>query len=769
MIKLSICMMVKNEEKNIRRCLESLKQLVNKGDAEIVILDTGSNDSTVAIASEYTNRIFHQPWNDNFSEMRNLTIQYAQGEWILIIDADEVLVDSRPIQEFLEAKHSKDIVGAVIALRNAKNNEGTEFGSALITPRIFRRSSDIRYEGIVHNLPHVTGKLIEVKAELHHFGYISSDKDLMEKKFIRTKTLIEKALSESPDNVYLIYQLSVTYDMHKDIESAYLEVKRAYEAAKRLYGSLKEYQYIFSGYAKLSLAMGHFEEVLKVCEEGIQLNDEYIDLYFFKASAHIKRNEYSHAIETYKLYLNYLTNYNQLAIRVNPSIQLYTLGLKYEAYCNSSIIAYRIAQYDYAYNCAKMVVDALDENSEYFLAVIETYVNILIQRNEYDEFEHFYQKIQQKELRARIINKIIIEYILSDNIVALFEFINIDSSKLNDYESLIEETQFVENSSLKMDLISSCLALFSLQRCDLDTFEVVEKKVDSSSINLIIDHFFGTHIPADRFKVLYEKFQNDSSLLGLHCLILSHYDDIDFLINHKISEDIFEKLVSFDKNYYRMSLSFLLVNRSLLNFMNSKFSDLTLNNFMIQLTELKTLLRERLELSLHIINNHVDLNMTNEKIIRFYLKTLLSIDEQRESKFVEAYHKKLYSYLINKYQWHYISNEMIENFTNNEEAYGIALIRSGYFDEINEPKWLVVASEIFPITAKYLSSVLSSSDISMNKQSDDLEVLLEKEILKLYNNGDLHDAIEVLKQGLELRPNSSILINLQQKLKNNLN
>ncbi len=78
-MKLSICMMVKNEEQNLVRCLDSLKPLRTKLESELIIVDTGSTDKTVDIAKAYTDRVYFHPWNNNFSEMRNSTISYAMG------------------------------------------------------------------------------------------------------------------------------------------------------------------------------------------------------------------------------------------------------------------------------------------------------------------------------------------------------------------------------------------------------------------------------------------------------------------------------------------------------------------------------------------------------------------------------------------------------------------------------------------------------------------------------------------------------------------
>lgn len=97
---LSICMMVKNEERNLKRCLDGLKPLMRNLESELIIVDTGSTDHTVDIAKTYTERVYLHPWNNHFSEMRNITISYATGEWILVIDADEELTDGTDMISF---------------------------------------------------------------------------------------------------------------------------------------------------------------------------------------------------------------------------------------------------------------------------------------------------------------------------------------------------------------------------------------------------------------------------------------------------------------------------------------------------------------------------------------------------------------------------------------------------------------------------------------------------------------------------------------------
>ena len=99
MISIRVCMIVKNEEKVLKRCLDSLKKIAD----EIIIVDTGSTDNTLQIAAHYTNQIYYYKWNQNFSDARNFAFSKATRDYIYSADADEV-IDSKNIQRFLTLK-----------------------------------------------------------------------------------------------------------------------------------------------------------------------------------------------------------------------------------------------------------------------------------------------------------------------------------------------------------------------------------------------------------------------------------------------------------------------------------------------------------------------------------------------------------------------------------------------------------------------------------------------------------------------------------------
>ena len=149
---LSICMMVKDEEKNIRRCCESVKNLCNSI-AELIIVDTGSSDNTVSIAKEYTDKVYFHKWNNNFSEMRNITISYATGEWIFILDADEEVLEEDKLKKYLLDKNINKNNTIICNIRNYNDLNDESTVAITPSPRFFKNDGEFKYLGSVHNQP----------------------------------------------------------------------------------------------------------------------------------------------------------------------------------------------------------------------------------------------------------------------------------------------------------------------------------------------------------------------------------------------------------------------------------------------------------------------------------------------------------------------------------------------------------------------------------------------------------------------------------------
>ena len=217
MLPISVCMITKNEEKRIGRCLESLAPY----GFEIVIVDTGSTDRTKAIAARYTSCIYDFTWIDDFSAARNFSLEKASNNWIFMMDCDE-WIESVDIEEMnYFRKHLSDAVGSVTRqnITGTPDNPGRTID---YTERFFNRKR-YHYTGRIHE--QVTpkyGKNFEaflLNTIIGHDGYLMTDKQREEKSH-RNVSLLEKELADHPDNPYIMYQLGKGYEIINDYVSA---------------------------------------------------------------------------------------------------------------------------------------------------------------------------------------------------------------------------------------------------------------------------------------------------------------------------------------------------------------------------------------------------------------------------------------------------------------------------------------------------------------------------------------------------------------------
>lgn len=128
--------------------------------------------------------------------MRNKTIQYATGEWILILDGDEIFKKIEPLIEFLNSSLSDKYNTASIIIKNVtEEKQGNMYQSADIL-RLFRNTKDFEYKGSIHEQPKFQNPVYFTDSEVLHYGYLSTDKELMEYKFKRNVELLEEELKK---------------------------------------------------------------------------------------------------------------------------------------------------------------------------------------------------------------------------------------------------------------------------------------------------------------------------------------------------------------------------------------------------------------------------------------------------------------------------------------------------------------------------------------------------------------------------------------------
>lgn len=392
-MNLSICMMVKNEEKNLYRCLKSIVELTKKLSCEIIVVDTGSTDKTIEIAKKYTDKIFIHPWENNFSKMRNISIGYATGDWIFILDADEEIENCNSLVEFIKSSANKNYKSGFCSLKNIGTNE--DYSSTIFTPRLFRKG-EISYEGVVHNQPIFNTPIADLNTTIFHYGYINSDKELMEKKFNRTSNMLIEQLNRDPENIYYRFQLSVSYSMHGDSQMAYDEILKAYEKIK--YNNDNTPIYVYQQMAVCGININKFEKVKEVCINGIKLEPNFIDLYFYLAQAESILKNYDKAIEASKQYLKILRMFNNNEIKVNSSLTLYTLDSSDTIYNNLAIMCKKLHIMNEAVYYAKFI-----KNEANLKAFIKIIIDYYIEMKNYFDLKNYYEDVIKNQ-SSEVIN-----------------------------------------------------------------------------------------------------------------------------------------------------------------------------------------------------------------------------------------------------------------------------------------------------------------------------------------------------------------------------
>lgn len=383
--------MVKNEEKYLNKCLTHVKQFMQNVDSELIIIDTGSEDRTVDISKIYTDKVYFHKWNNNFSDMRNITTSYAKGEWIFIIDADEMLIEYDDIVNFLSSGHSQKYNTVFMTVKNITGSEEWDY-SMLSSPRMFKNDGTFKYEGAVHNNPIFKEPCAKVNSLIEHYGYIFTDKDFTEKKFQRTATILKNELQKNPENIYYWYQLSVSYSIHNDEQEAIQCALNAFQIMKKniVKKKQKKYLYVYTQLALCYLKMRNFNSVEKVCNKALEIGCKHIDVYYLLGKSQLIMEKNNIAIESYENYLRELDNFQ---VQESILVQVYFQGKKEYVYFDLFILYKRIGKAEKAFEYYNKIKDiGILTNEE----AIEENISLYLDSNNYDGLKNLYDTILEK-------------------------------------------------------------------------------------------------------------------------------------------------------------------------------------------------------------------------------------------------------------------------------------------------------------------------------------------------------------------------------------
>ena len=228
-LKITACYIVKNEAENLAKSIKSLKTKVN----EIVVVDTGSTDNTIAVARKLGARVYSFPWQDDFSKARNFALSKAKGDWLILLDADEYFTAKTAgnIRQVIRQAQQAD--GLLIQMVNYDVDKA-EIQDYFYQLRIVRNQQGLHYEGKIHEeLKLSEGKSMKFlrippeMLEIYHTGYASS---VSRQKLERNLKLLQQAVDNGQSEADLARYFCDCYlglgDMEKCTYYGWLDVKK---------------------------------------------------------------------------------------------------------------------------------------------------------------------------------------------------------------------------------------------------------------------------------------------------------------------------------------------------------------------------------------------------------------------------------------------------------------------------------------------------------------------------------------------------------------
>ena len=325
---ITICMIVKNEEENLEKCLKAISNY----NFQLVIVDTGSNDNTKKVAKKYTDCVYDYKWNNNFSDARNYAISKTKTEYVLIVDADEVLISADYNKLIKCIEDNKDKVGR-IERDNEFVREGKKYISKEKVNRLFSKNK-YKYEGSIHEqIVSIDGSKYEtynLPIKFSHSGYSNEEIDRKDKSKRNIEMLLLE-LKENSNDPYLLYQLGKSYYMEKSYEKAEVYFVKAldYDLDIRL-----EYvQDLIESYGYSLLNNKKYEKALDL----LGVYDEFkhlADFVFLIGIIYMNNNMLDESINEFKKCLEYKKCKMD---GVNSYLAYYNIGIIYECMGNKDL------------------------------------------------------------------------------------------------------------------------------------------------------------------------------------------------------------------------------------------------------------------------------------------------------------------------------------------------------------------------------------------------------------------------------------------------
>ena len=311
-MKLTIGMIVKNEEKWLDKCLSAIKPILDNVDSELIITDTGSSDRTVEIAKQYTDKVLHFDWIKDFAAARNFGLKKAKGEWFMMLDADDIFRSCDHIIEFFNSGEYRKFNAASYISRNLFKADNGDSYSDILAPRMVKLHPHTCYEGAVHeSLNTFEPPFKNLRDIADHYGYYYETEEDKYNKFRRNSELLLNRLETEKDSSPMLYiQLYEAFLGVKENEKALGYLDSGIELSKKMNSIVLATLYFHK--ASYFQTEKRFEDAINVCNEYFKMNKIIRpyplttdgEIYALKAMSLYSLEKYFEAIEEFKKFFD---------------------------------------------------------------------------------------------------------------------------------------------------------------------------------------------------------------------------------------------------------------------------------------------------------------------------------------------------------------------------------------------------------------------------------------------------------------------------------
>ena len=299
--RVSVCMIVRDEEKQIGQCLKSVADLAH----EIIVLDTGSKDATREKAAAFGAKVLESKWNDHFGEARNHSLEHARGDWLLILDADETL-DPESIQTLKKEIQSQ----GVMAYRLPLVNQGIHERGNNYVPRLLRNAPGLFFVNRIHEEIFSSMEVLRRRWNLdcrlgqsliNHFGYTEEQVNEKQKKK-RNLKLLEKAVIETPDEPNLLMNYGLELARTGANKKALEQYEQAFSCLQRMpdqYVTPEFRETLIHQFAHLLIQEQAYQRLLEIAAMPVVRDHvKTASLYFYLGLAQTQRGMHDYALES---------------------------------------------------------------------------------------------------------------------------------------------------------------------------------------------------------------------------------------------------------------------------------------------------------------------------------------------------------------------------------------------------------------------------------------------------------------------------------------